>query len=77
MFDGFVFLFDFGIVWFLVLLVQSEFLDDKILDIGIGFYCVLEVFFGNKSYGIFVDMWVFGVMFVEVVQSLFILLFEL
>lgn len=67
--SGPAFISDFGTAWHPRLSSYTEPRDNKILDIGTGAYRAPEVLFGNKSYGVQVDMWAVGVMLAEVISS--------
>lgn len=63
--SGPAYLSDFGTAWHPQLSATSEPADAKILDIGTGAYRAPEVLFGDKSYGMSVDIWAAGVMLTE------------
>ncbi|KAI1457977.1 kinase-like protein [Annulohypoxylon moriforme] len=63
--DGPAYLSDFGTAWHPELSVSTEPPHSKILDIGTGPYRAPEALFGDKSYGISVDIWGAGTMLAE------------
>ncbi|KAI0889151.1 kinase-like protein [Annulohypoxylon maeteangense] len=63
--DGPAYLSDFGTAWHPEFSVSTEPPHSKILDIGTGPYRAPEALFGDKAYGISVDMWGVGTMLAE------------
>ncbi|KAI0409018.1 kinase-like domain-containing protein [Xylaria palmicola] len=67
--DGRAYLSDFGTAWHPELSIYTEPAHQKVLDIGTGSYRAPEALFGNKSYGVAVDMWSAGAMLAECCRS--------